>query len=948
MYNLMPESYRRIIHVISVILLYSVLYTLFFFPVIFSDKLLAPGDGIIQSIPAFYSYRTLWTDLLLSGFPVAADPQTQTWYPISVIFSLIPNSWNAWVISAYILASCFSYGYVYTITNSKLAAIVGGIIYGMSGFMMAHLGHTMMIHSAAWMPMIIWALEKLRHSFSIKWFASACFAIACCILAGHPQIAVYSIGMSGIYVFAHGWKTPISVWRYYQFYIAAILLGIALSCIQIFPTVELINLGLRSKLSFKDFNYCSLPLSESIRMLFPWIFGSNSPEHTIPYSGECIWGLTEVTGYVGILTLILAIIGFLAHRHSFTAVFWLYATFFTFLLTLGDVTPLANIMYHLPGYNKFRVPARHLIEMTLSLSVLAGYGVSAIQKQVFSYRWIRKAILISTGLMLASLLSSLVLFIYLQTQIANQQKIINFLPWSNLSLGIPILIFTVVTFTLFYWSRLPQSRTRQLLLVIILVIDIGSFGWFYEWQYSSPSKDLLTPTVLSQKYKKLISTSHQRILPIRGGLASMDEIPVNMSRLWGIPSASGYGPLILSRVSQLLQMGAAGDVSGTWASPSDRSLDIMSIKYVFTPKDLSPISNIKGINWSTENLTTSLGSGCNTQQSDSVQFPISSANSIPNANAIGIVSSLACSTGIVNNSKVLNVRVTDSNGRVVTKSLYAGQDTSEWAYDCSDVVSLMQHKRASIFESFTVEKDGLKKCDGHKYISILPIDEMDNIKSLEIDWVGTSGAINIHKISLINSKIQKSYPLTENLNFLNDHRHWHHIENVNQTSIYNNLLAMPRVWLVPEIISFKANEVLNIVKSSKLPDGRSYEPSKVAFVEENINLKTQNFDLGATTKFTKLNDTHNQVLTNSSSPAFLVLSNIYYPGWQAKIDGKPTHIFQTNYVLQGVLIPQGNHLIEFEFNPISFHIGAGISVSSLFLLGYILTKDSKNQSSKEN
>ena len=235
----------------------------------------------------FYSVRTLWTDSLLSGFPVAANPIVQTWYPISLLFSLIPNSWNWFVVSAYVLASCFSYGYVYTLTNSNLAATIGGIIYGMSGFMMAHLGHTSMIHSAVWIPLIIWSLEKLRYNFTVQWFVSACFGISSSILAGHPQIAVYGAGLSTAYIIFLGRTAPIGRWKYYKLSFGALLLGIGLSAIQILPTAELATLGLRSKMSFQEFNSYSLPPLEAIQLLFPYFFGGGKQSllYDTPYFG---------------------------------------------------------------------------------------------------------------------------------------------------------------------------------------------------------------------------------------------------------------------------------------------------------------------------------------------------------------------------------------------------------------------------------------------------------------------------------------------------------------------------------------------------------------------------------------------------------------------------------------------------------------------------------------
>jgi uncharacterized membrane protein YfhO len=73
------------------------------------------------------------------------------------------------------------------------------------------------------------------------------------------------------------------------------------------------------------------------------------------------------------------------------------------------------------------------------------------------------------------------------------------------------------------------------------------------------------------------------------------------------------------------------------------------------------------------------------------------------------------------------------------------------------------------------------------------------------------------------------------------------------------------------------------------------------------------------------------VKTNDN--AFLVLSDVYYPGWQASIDGESTHIFQTDYVLRGVAVPPGTHLVKFDYRPVRFFAGALLNcLSSLVVL----------------
>ena len=936
------KEYSVLIHLFSVFIIFSIFYTLFFSPVFFSKGLLAPADGIVQSVPAFYTPRTLWTNLLLSGFPALADPTVQSCYPLSLILSVIPGSWNSFVISAYVLSSCFSYGYVYTITRSRLAASVSGIIYGMSGFMMAHLGHTTMIHTAVWMPLIIWALEKLRHNFDVRWFAIGVGAVAFSVFAGHPQIFVYSTGLSAVYALIMGWSASIGKWKYYKIFLGFLVLGVALAAIQLIPTIELSKLSARSEMTFEEFITYSLPLNQIIQLIFPYLFGHYYPNwlYKLPYYfGE--WNLTEITGYIGLLPILLAAIGFLSYRHKRISLFWFFAGLLALLLTFGGATPLANLMYHIPAYNKFRVPARHFIEVALAVSVLAGLGIAAIQQQMASKRFLLKVISASAGLMLISALSIFVFSNQIRAKLINAgAEKINLFFWFNPSIGVPLVVFASASVVLIYWSRSITSKPRIILLLLILVIDLGSFGWFYEWQYAAPSQNLLTPTAATQKYKEILNTNQQRMLPIRGGVASLDEIPPNMSRLWGVPSASGYGPLILSRVSVLFPMGPAGDIWGAedpaklLSKPSDRALDIMSIRYLFTPAKPSTTTENQGVSWNSEDLPISLGSGCAIKYPNSVKFNVPAQQT---ATAIGIVSSLACSYDISNNAEVLRVRLTDNKGSVTTQNLLAGRDTSEWAYDCSDVLPLMKHNRAPIFQSFP--RDASPKCDGYRYVSILPLDKLSNVKNVELEWLGKSGAINIQKISLINDKNQH-YPAKVS-DFIAEH--WLHIEDINQTSVYENLKAMPRAWLVPEVVRGNREEVLHAIKHSQLPDGRSYNPSQVALVEEKFNFKTKNVDLSATAKVVNLSDTQVVVQTSSSSPSFLVLSDIYYPGWKVSIDGKPSHIYKTNFVLRGVQVPVGTHTVKFEFKPMSFNLGAGISTASLVLLGYLYFKFQQKQ-----
>jgi hypothetical protein len=70
-----------------------------------------------------------------------------------------------------------------------------------------------------------------------------------------------------------------------------------------------------------------------------------------------------------------------------------------------------------------------------------------------------------------------------------------------------------------------------------------------------------------------------------------------------------------------------------------------------------------------------------------------------------------------------------------------------------------------------------------------------------------------------------------------------------------------------------------------------------------------------------------------TAPQFAVFSEIYYPrGWKAYLDGVETPVIRANYALRGLVVPPGDHLIEFRFEPAPFYSGAKISLAGSILL----------------
>jgi len=64
-------------------------------------------------------------------------------------------------------------------------------------------------------------------------------------------------------------------------------------------------------------------------------------------------------------------------------------------------------------------------------------------------------------------------------------------------------------------------------------------------------------------------------------------------------------------------------------------------------------------------------------------------------------------------------------------------------------------------------------------------------------------------------------------------------------------------------------------------------------------------------------------------PAVLVSSEVFYPGWQTRIDGVPATTLRVNTAFRGAVVPAGNHTVEMVFVPRSFHLGLALSLAAL-------------------
>jgi hypothetical protein len=771
----MRLAQRPALHAAAVVFFFTAVYAAFFAPVLCAGRLLAPGDATNLSLPHLYAPRVLWSPLLFCGFPVMADPQTMAWYPPALLCSAVSAPFNAFVLAAYVLASCFTYGYVFALTGSRLGALAAGLVYGLSGFMMSHMGHTNVIHSAAWAPLLIWALEELRRRLSPAWVAVAAVAVGAGTLAGHPQFAFYNLLLGAGYALAVVRGASAGHRRFLGAAAAAMALGLALAAVLLVPMAELTLQSYRARLSFDDFAGYSLPLRQLPMLLFPYLFGGAGQPWgpSVPYFGRG-GGLAEATGYVGLLPLLLAGLGFVGARRRGLAAFWLAAAVLSLLLALGKESPLVRLAFHLPVYNKFRIPARHFCHLALAVAVLAGLGLDAFARLDLAdrLRSLRRGSLAIAGVCLALLLLFVALGragAYDKTLDPTATPFLNVLPWKNAAVGVPLLLLGAGLAALGLWARRPGPLSGAV-VVAVLCLDVGHCGWYFDsGRAGGVSADVAVLPDGLRAYRDELGRRGQRLVPLLGhGPAEM--APPNRSRLWGVPSALGYCPLVLQRYCELTGCHYVGFDSYQALAPANRAFDVLAVRYALAPR-----------------------------------------------------------------------------------ALLGGDALPAWAV----------------------------------------------------------------------------HDLTEG-------GRWQRCLDLGEVAVFRNRRAMPRAWLTPEVACLKAEQVCHTIQEGYLPDGRPYDPSRTALVEEQVPFPAAPATGGREVRVTRLDDTRVEVEARCDAPAFLVLSDVFYPGWTAEVNGHASALYRTDYVLRGVALPAGVSRVVFRFRPWSFWAGAALTgAAALLVMGLL-------------
>lgn len=307
----------------------------------------------------------LWSDTILGGYPLTANPLSGLHYPPGwlAFFFPLPAGLNLLVALHLILGGVGMYRFLRGEKLSFAASLFGAMTWEAMPRLWAHFGagHLTLLYASGWIP---WLLIAHRNTFPLKgrFPASPGLVLGVIILADLRMLPVAGLLWVGYGLLRAG-RSLKTMSLIHQGLGGAMNLMIAagIGAVLIVPLAEFLPLSTRAQMIVKDRLVMSLPPERLIGLLVPEMGGT--PEWVV---------------YVGSAVLSLGIVGLWSSKNRKNILFWVGGAAIFTLLALGEHLPGYAWLTQLPGLNLLRVPSRMLIAADFCWIVVASIGMEML------------------------------------------------------------------------------------------------------------------------------------------------------------------------------------------------------------------------------------------------------------------------------------------------------------------------------------------------------------------------------------------------------------------------------------------------------------------------------------------------------------------------------------------------------------------------------------------
>jgi hypothetical protein len=902
----------------------------------------------------------LWTPQFFGGYPIFADGEIGLAYP-PVLLALLALPPERAFIGLRLLHFALAGGGMFFLARTwRLpypSAVLAGLVFTLGSFLQAQIHHENIVRTASWLPLILACVEKgLRAGIwqsRLRWTALASLSLGFAGLSLHSQllaIELLVLAGYGAYRWAIGPLGPNSLgtkgrrWLSRLLAVASVcapvvVFGLGLAAVQLIPLVEVASFSARgSGIPYDQAAAYSVTPYGLLQLVFPYLFRGQ---------GNLQWGLWthwESYLYIGLVPLVLVVVALGCVRRR-EVLGWAIFGAIGLVLSLGQYSPinLHYVLWLLPGLSGLRAPGRFTFVVILAAAMLAAYGLGWLISHPDDATSRSRLKRVLAGLLCASLaLALLVVGVHLALLTWPQparaaiqaaylslprdsyplsvDDVVNGLSWStNLLnprvlvalLGLAIVTLAIWVWQLSGWPRCRAWRGWPTLLVALAAVDLLTFGWAIHPRESLAKISAEPPALQTVEQLPAVDGAPNRVLasPVLNQVA-----PDRLAPFGSVQEANGYSSLEFVWHRDYLDRVLYVD---------DALLDLWNVRYVLDPARFGSLSNFNGINYlPRQALLDAPAGGALSQQTFSLggQSPVV---------GLRFVTALVGAVDVPQGAPVAEVELRDSAGQAIaTAELQAGRDTMDWAWDLPSVRAAVQHRRAQVAGT-TTEQGGPQPTTRDLSYAGFTFDSPVPATTLTVHAVPPSG-----EFVLYGAGIERADGSITQLFGKTDTR-YRQVYADNEIRVLENTAAYPRAFLVPS-----AQVAPSLGTALSLMVHQPFQPDQAVILADDTTTQSTGLagDRGGhgSARITSYQPDTVLLHTSADGNAWLVLSDTYYPGWTAAVDGQPTTVLRGDVLFRVVPVPAGEHDVELRFEPASVKFGLAINLACLMAVLFAL------------
>ena len=867
----------------------AVLTVAFFWKIALTNRILAGLDLFAY----FYPYRDfagealragrlpVWNPYLFMGAPLLANSQVAVLYPLHwpLLWLSVPKQ-VSWSIVIHIwLAGAGTYLFSrWSLRQRPWGAFVAAVIFALGGFLSAQVEHLNQLNASAWLPWLLLCLAGTWDLDRRRWLVLLCGGaiVGLALLAGHTQAAYIVLFGAAIYALLKGLayfrkRNWLAGLRGIAALGVMILMGLLLAAGQLVPTIELTRLSVRSG---------GLPYNEaaSFSLKPGLIFKAFLP----PLAWEPPF--SEYVAYLGLIGLVLAGIGaWVIARRQRAGSEALGLALVGVFLAFGAYNPVYYLLFRfVPGFDFFRAPARWLLLYGFGAAILAGTGLEVLSTAASTIGTHRNWLKSHPGF--RPWLPVIVVLLVLELFLAGRRLAYN-------QPTAPAAFDSMRTAPSHLLADMAQGSDDELFRFLSMSdirYDPGDLQDLQAMYHSDLSENAIYDLIVATKMKEVLAYN----LPLLYRLFSVDGydgglLPikdyVSLERLFLTEDEIWPDGRLRQQLRKI---------------PPTRLLSLLNVKYVITDKTQDVW--IDDVFYDLEH-TVPLGQVTLT---DLPEFETTQ---------LGVVSYLTGTADLEDGTPVAELTVTgtasgdgnepETNTVTYVITLRAGDDTAEGIYSAGPVA----HRQARVGHQWRYDDRG------NDYIAILTLEQSLRPETITVRSLLPDERFHLRGMTLIDHRTSTNRTLSIDPTYKLVHS--------GDVKVYQNLAVLPRAFVV-----HLATVLAEDQQAPHLLQDPAFDPSQAVILDRGEELIT---DPGQSrVEIVSYDAERVQVQAFLDRPGYLVLTDTYYPGWKATVDGVPTPVLRADLYFRAVPLPAGEHEVTFQYRPFSVKLGCSLGLAS--------------------